>query len=356
MTHQLATTDAPDALAAIRAPAARFDPYHPFRRTLLSPEQVRTLSALRPGRVVADTLWCWLWIIGAWAAVATWTQWWVVALAIPVIGTRYYALFIIGHDGLHRRLFPNRERNDLFNDICILGALGAITRINNRNHLRHHQQLATHEDPDRHRHACFNKSEIVEVVAYLSGISSVFTAVTNVFFPKAVTKKIDTIDGVEVQGEPGTPLASKPETYTARDMVILLAWQVVLIGGLSWTIGWWAYPMLWLFPVFVFTYLGDNLRSFVEHSHPEADDKADTHRLVTHTSNRLERLFVAPMNMNYHAAHHLWVGIPYYNLPQADRLMREHPGSTALEWRRSYIAYLWRYMRATPLDECKGGQ
>ena len=53
-----------------------------------------------------------------------------------------------------------------------------------------------------------------------------------------------------------------------------------------------------------------NLRSFVEHSHPESDAKADEHRLITFVSNRIERLFVAPMNMNYHAAHHLWVGIP----------------------------------------------
>jgi fatty acid desaturase len=59
------------------------------------------------------------------------------------------------------------------------------------------------------------------------------------------------------------------------------------------------------------------------------------------------------MNMNFHAAHHLWVSIPYYNLPQADRMMRENPGSTALEWRRSYAGYLWRYLRAMPLEECK---
>ena len=163
----------------------------------------------------------------------------MVALAIPVIGTRYYALFIIGHDGLHRRLFPNRERNDLFNDVFILGALGAITRINNRNHLRHHQHLATHDDPDRHRHACFNKSEIVEVVAFLTGITSVFTSVKNVFFPTAGVKHGGASDSIEVQGEPGAKLESMPETYTARDMAILLAWQAVLIGGLSWAIGWW---------------------------------------------------------------------------------------------------------------------
>jgi fatty acid desaturase len=353
MTLQLASSAPLDAPVASRAAAPRFDPYHPFRRTLLTPEQVRALSALRPARVVADTLWCWLWIVGAWTAVAMWTHWWVVALAIPVIGTRYYALFIIGHDGLHRRLFPQRERNDLFNDVCILGALGAVTRINNRNHLRHHQYLATHDDPDRHRHACFNKSEIIEVVAFVTGISSVLTAVRNVFFPTVVARKASA-DAGEVQGEPGTSLASAPEGYTARDLVILAAWQIALIGGLTWAIGWWAYPVLWLVPVFVFTYLGDNLRSFVEHSHPESDAKADEHRLVTFISNRVERLFVAPMNMNYHAAHHLWVGIPYYNLPRADRLMREHPESAALEWRRSYAGYLWRYMRAMPLEECKG--
>ncbi len=352
MTLQLATSAVSDAPVAPRAAAARFDPYHPFRRTLLTPEQVRALSALRPARVVADTIWCWLWIIGAWAAVAMWTHWWVVALAIPVIGTRYYALFIIGHDGLHRRLFPSRERNDLFNDLCIIGALGAVTRINNRNHLRHHQYLSTADDPDRHRHACFNKSEILEVIAFLTGISSVFKSIKNVFFPTAGTKRAVS-DAAEVQGEPGTSLASTPERYTPRDLTILLGWQLVLIGGLSWAIGWWAYPVLWLFPVFVFTYLGDNLRSFVEHSHPESDAKADEHRLVTYISNRLERLFVAPMNMNYHAAHHLWVSIPYYNLPQADRMMREHPGSAALEWRRSYAGYLWRYARAMPLEECK---
>src|ERR1700712_2239144 len=228
MTLQLASDATFDAPTAPRPASPRFDPYHPFRRTLLTPEQVRSLSALRPWRVVADTLWCWLWILGAWAAVATWTHWWVVALAIPVIGTRYYALFIIGHDGLHRRLFPNRERNDLFNDVCILGALGAVTRINNRNHPRHHQHLATHDDPDRHRHACFNKSEIVEVVAFLTGISSVFTSVKNVFFPTAGVKRAGADASVEVQGEPGAKLEAMPEKYTVRDMLILLGWQAGL--------------------------------------------------------------------------------------------------------------------------------
>src|SRR5262249_35456749 len=143
--------------------------------------------------------------------------------------------------------------------------------------------------------------------------------------------------------------------YTARDLAVIGCWQAALIAGLSLAIGWWAWPLLWLTPIYVFTFLADNLRSFAEHSHPESDAAADQHRLITFVSNPLERLFLAPMNMNYHAVHHLWTSIPYYNLPQADQELRGQSAAAGLEWRRSYLGYLWRYGRALPLPECKGG-
>jgi fatty acid desaturase len=318
------------------------DPYTTYRESLLTPQRVRELSVLRPWRVVLDGAFCWAWIIGAWYLVARWPSAWTVLLALPVIGTRYYALFIIGHDGLHRRLFRGRARNDLFNDLFVLGAIGAITRINNRNHLEHHQHLATELDPDRHRHACFNKTDLSQVLAYVSGLGSVVRSARLVF----VTNSAARADAREGENAPRAG-------YTLRDLAILLGWQAALIGGLTWAIGWWAYPVLWWLPVFAFTYLGDNLRSFLEHSHPESDDKADTHRLITFVSHPLERVFVAPMNMNFHAAHHLWVSIPYYNLPAADREMRALPAASTLEWRGTYLRYLWRYLRALPLEECR---
>ena len=114
---------------------------------------------------------------------------------------------------------------------------------------------------------------------------------------------------------------------------MLAGWFCLLAGGLTWSIGWWAYPVLWLFPVYAFMFLGDNFRSFAEHSHPENDHAADEHRLITYTSNPVERMFVAPMNMNFHTAHHLWPSIPYYNLPIADSEIRRLPESSGLEWR-----------------------
>jgi fatty acid desaturase len=320
---------------------ARTSAYDPWRRTLLPAEQVRELSQLRPGRVVWDTARSWALILAAWALVAYRPSILAVAIAIPLVGSAFYALFIIGHDGLHRRLFHGRAINDRFNDLLILGTIGAITRINNRNHLDHHEHLAMANDPDRHKYGCFNKFEAGQLVAYLSGASTLLTSVRHVFFTNTA------------RNDAGSPEASRVNHYTAGDLVILAGWQLVLIAGLSRAIGWWAYPLLWLVPVYLFTFLMDNLRTFCEHSQPEADESADHHRLISYLSHPAERWFIAPMNMNLHAIHHLWPSIPYYNLPEAARRVRASTVENGLEWRTSYLKYLWRYYRALPLESCR---
>lgn len=326
------TTMAPENVVDVTA-----EPYGVFRSRLLSPDQVRRLSALRPWRAVIDTAGCWLCILLAWGAVAVWPSWWVVLAAMPVIGNRYYALFIIGHDGMHRRVFNSLRANDLFCDLSIFGPVGAITRVNNRNHLKHHRNLAKPDDPDRHKHGCFNKADRGELLSYLVGLTSSWRTLKNTF----VVREAD-----------GAGRSSGPR-YTGRDLAILIGWQAALIGGLTWAVGWWAYPVLWVLPVYVFWYLADAFRSFAEHSHPESDAKADAHRLITYLPHALERALVAPMNMNHHTVHHLWPSIPYYHLPKADEAIRTAGRDMGLEWRRSYLGYLVRYWLALPLAECR---
>lgn len=311
-----------------------------WRNQLLSPARVRELSRLRPLRVLWSTFYLWSMILAAFLIVAFWPTWWAVLLAIPIIGTRYYALSIIGHDGFHRRSFTNTKVNDLFNDLCIFGPIGAITHINNRNHLRHHHFLATTNDPDRHKYGSFNKRNAWELLGYLTGASSLVRSVSNVYGGRRPSGSDNEV-----------PRPPRPdEHYHLRDIIILVSWQLVLIGGLSASIGWWAYPVLWLLPIYVFSFLADTFRSFAEHSQPAADDGVAGRRLITYLSNPVEKLFFAPMNMNYHAAHHLWPSIPYYHLPQADLEMRQRAG-LAIEYRGSYLAYVFRYFCSLPLVE-----
>jgi len=140
--------------------------------------------------------------------------------------------------------------------------------------------------------------------------------------------------------------------YTIRDYLLIGIWQIALLGGLTWLIAWWAYPVLWLLPLYL-AFAADNFRAFCEHSQPRPEPFANEHRLITFLSNPVERLFVAPLNMNYHAAHHLWPSIPYYNLPQADAEIRHDAAAAGIEWRRTYVGYLLRYSHLLPLEECR---
>jgi fatty acid desaturase len=305
--------------------------YVPYRTSLLSREQLRSLNKLRPAIAVRDTLLGWAWIVGAWGLVALHPAWWTIAAAIVIVGTQYYALAIIGHDGLHRRLFESIETSDLWNDLLIMGPIGAITRINRANHMEHHRAACLPHDPDRHKYLHDHKDGTLNFAFFLSGLQSLYPSFTAVFL------------------SPGraTSMATPKEGYRARDLAILIGWQCALLGGLTFAIGWWAYPLLWLFPVYLFAYRADLVRVFCEHSMLMKDAEADEHkRMITYTSNWLERQFFAPHNMNFHTVHHLWPSIPYYNLPEADRLVREwaeRNGDENLIWRRSYTAFICNY-------------
>ena len=176
----------------------------------------------------------------------------------------------------------------------------------------------------------------LELVGYLSGVTSSLDVGASCV-----------LLGARPHGE------VRDDGYTLRDVALLAGVQLALVGGLTSAFGWWGWPLMWALPVYFFTYLGDSIRSFAEHSHPQADALADEHRLITYVSSPSRRMFFAPMNMNRHAAHHLWVSIPYYNLPIADAEMRAHPLAAQLEWRRSYIGYLVRYALALPLEDCR---
>ena len=196
--------------------------------------------------------------------------------------------------------------------------------------LKHHAKLSLPGDPDRYKYIAANKPTRLRYALILTGLPYLLRALGNVFLGSRPQKAVTT------------------GGYTPRDLAILCLWQAALIGGLSRGIGWWAYPVLWVLPVYVFTYTADIVRVFLEHSLPGGDDVADTTmRLVTYASNRVERQFFAPMNMNFHTVHHLWPSIPYYNLPIAEARViawsRAGGSNGRIIWRASYVRYLLDY-------------
>ena len=92
----------------------------------------------------------------------------------------------------------------------------------------------------------------------------------------------------------------------------------------------------------------DLTRVFCEHSRTLNDEEADKSlRLSSISPNLLEKLFLAPHNMNLHAAHHLWPSIPYYNLVKADKLLRSrlHGRYNKIIWYKSYLEIISRFLQ-----------
>lgn len=301
--------------------------YAPLRGTLLTRDELASLSKLRGWPVVKETVLAWVSIVAAWYLVSLHTAWWTVLIAGVVVGVKYYALYIVAHDGLHRRLFASRTANDLWTDALLLGPIGAICRLNRHNHMTHHRRLATASDPDRFKYTYSHRSTGILFAFGLTGLPFVLRAVTNVLFPGGTQK--------------ASALAPAPKsTYLIRDLMILLGWQLILASVLTLMISWWAYFLLWWIPVYVFTFATDITRVFCEHSRLMGDPEKDGDmRLASFHTSWFERQIFAPCNMNHHAAHHLWPSIPFYHLADADQIAVSRSAG-AIQVRKSYFAYM----------------
>jgi len=111
----------------------------------------------------------------------------------------------------NRRLFPTIKRNDFWTDVLALGPIGAITHINNRNHLTHHAS----SDAGRSG----SPQARVFQQGRPSGTSGVLIWIRQrLEFREAVFL---TRGRENLQKAPAGPAAS---SYTPRDFVILASW------------------------------------------------------------------------------------------------------------------------------------
>jgi fatty acid desaturase len=313
-------------------------------RQLLDPRDpaLLRLSQLRPARVLADVARCYGLIGLAGVLLALSDPWWVVAIpCFLLVASQQYALAILTHDGRHGRLLRSRAANDWLSRV-IIGA-PILHDIHYASevalHAAHHRGVGTLDDPERHLYAAADKATRVSFLLYLTGLPAV---------PKVLRKL--------VEGNRSTssrlPRATHASPLRRNGLggggwLLTVSVHAAMVALLSLFAAWWYYPIFWLGPLYT-VFVAKKVRVLCEHGQPVLPDTAaDARRLITFVPNRLERWAFAPMNMHYHAEHHLWAFIPYYNLPALHRLIAGR--STAIEVRRSYMRYLRDYFLRLPL-------
>jgi fatty acid desaturase len=96
----------------------------------------------RPGFFTTKFLFAVAIIAACWVAVALVREWWVIALAIPVLGVLYAHLVELQHECLHEHAYNSRPMNRLVGFLCGVPMLSSYWHYKYE-HLRHHAFLGT---------------------------------------------------------------------------------------------------------------------------------------------------------------------------------------------------------------------
>jgi fatty acid desaturase len=310
-------------------------------RDFLTDEQlvsVRQRSTWKGAALIAHA---WVLIIAAIALVAWRPNPLTYLLAVGIIGSRQLGLAILMHDGAHGCLSPDENTNLALSQLLCAYPIFAETRAYRRYHLQHHARTQQEDDPDLVLSAPFPITRLSYRRKFIRDI----TGQTGYQQRKAQL--------LNALGPKDWPLSRRAAHFRERlgPQCIVNALMFAALAAVG---VWWAYPLLWLVPLFTWMMVITRIRNIAEHAVvPDSTDPLRNTR-TTH-ANLLERLFIAPYYVNYHLEHHLLFYVPCYNLPQVHRFLGESKYAGRMEVQPSYLAVL-RLATAKPDQEDRPGQ
>jgi fatty acid desaturase len=258
---------------------------------------------------------------------------WTYLAAFVLVASRQYALLILMHDAFHCLLHPQRRINDFVGAWLIGAACGSSYWGSRSSHLEHHRKLGDPSDP--------------EFFLYSSGPPRAKRGVGA--FIRHFLRLILGEQILHTHLGPGSGQGVRTAGRLARALRKLLPVaiaQLILLCLFTLAGSWPTYFTLWVLPLLSLVVLFNGLRAFCDHANHTDEPEDEQHRLVSYLSNPLERAFVAPFHMNYHAEHHLFTYVPHYRLPVLrQRLMASQQYSATIQWRTSYLKFVKEFLR-----------
>jgi fatty acid desaturase/1-acyl-sn-glycerol-3-phosphate acyltransferase len=310
-TRESAGTDGPDPAAA----RAWFRALDPGRRSA-----IRDLHRLRPAWNLVLVFYPALWLAAA--AVALATPSWPLWLACEaVVGVAIHAMATLMHEGIHGTLFRRRGLDRWFGFLLGAPALFSFTSYKIA-HLAHHHYTRTPRDPDDFLNV--SPHRLVRSVVFYGWLAvGMFAYLLHV--PLGALR-----------------LGTRPERraivteYALMSGVAATALLVCdRLGRLDVVLH------AWILPLSLAVVFG-NVRSWAEHALTRPGHPLTHTRTVT--SNPVVSFLMC--NLNYHLEHHLFPGVPWYNLPRLHALLVGEYRRAGAYVHRSYLGFLWEAARA----------
>jgi fatty acid desaturase len=314
---------------------ARIDP-----KGIFSAEEWSRLTSRRSWRGMWLVVHAWGLIAASIALLALWPNPLTWLIAVTVVGARQLGLAILMHEAAHGGLHTNKAINEWVGQWLCAVPVGADLASYRSYHLQHHKFTQQPEDPDLSLSAPFpitKESFSRKAVRDLTG--QTFVKQRLPLFLSLFQRSNAPVNDEETQ-----------ESFisSGSDKMLRFLCLNAVLFGLFWLagVGIW-YWSVWIFAMATWLPLVTRVRNIAEHACTSTGPDPFSHARTTH-ANFLERLFVAPYWVNYHAEHHLFMYLPCYRLPEAHRLLAEKDFATRMEVSPGYLDVLKLATSASP--------
>ncbi|HKN14212.1 MAG TPA: fatty acid desaturase family protein [Candidatus Binatus sp.] len=276
----------------------------------LTREELRELSTVKPALGCIHVGVEWGLIV---ATICLCQRFWhpmLYVFAVAFIGSRQHALLVLMHDGVHYRLLRNRRLNDWLSEVALAWPHLVTARQYRKNHFAHHRYLNTAQDPDLKRREGDLAWVFPQAIPNLA--KTLFRDVTGLNAPAMLKLAVSLASADSV---PVGFLAVRYGFYAAALGIIIYA------GALE------GFALYWIVPMFTWLVLVMRIRGIAEHHAIDIDGPQIAYpRTRTTHATWLERIFLAPKNVNYHIEHHFFPSVPFYRLPELHAILMSKPG------------------------------
>ncbi len=306
------------------AAAARVNP-----KDFFTPDEWAPMSARSSWKGLALVAHAWIVILAAGAMFAAWPNPLTFVLMVMITGTRQLGLAILMHDAAHGCLHRNLKVNDWVGQWLCAAPVGGNLVGYRTYHLTHHKFAQQAEDPDLVLSAPFPTTRASlrrKIIRDLTG---------QTFFKQRFGPLLARLK----KREHGQPAGAIFATEAARSAVFLL-FNLGLFAAAALTGYWWAYFVCWLLPLATWFPLVTRLRNIAEHALVAKDEADPLRHARTTKANWIERALIAPYWVNFHGEHHMFMHLPCWSLPQANRLLAKKGVTDGMLTAPSYLTVL----------------
>jgi fatty acid desaturase len=295
--------------ASPAAPEAEFEADQRFLRQInrkALADFTRELSKVSNGAALWAIARQWIAIAAAISFVVYVDKWWAWPLAGIFIASRQHALLALMHDAAHYHLLSNRKLNDIISDLLCAFPANVTTAGYRYQHSEHHRYTNTRQDPywvimQSQPAWHFPRTPLRAAAVFLGDCLGLYVA-----------------DHAKAIG-PWTYLSrlagkSNPK-LTAGEHLRYALFMATLITSLTLAGGWLYYLLLWLVPQSTVMMAFFRLRALGEHPLEQGNTLTELQESRDVPARLIERILIAPVNINYHLTHHVFPSIPFNNLP-----------------------------------------